>query len=379
MPNALGDFFSKLFSKNDGQSVLGLDIGSSAIKAVQIKKKKGKAVLETYGELSLGPYAGVEVGRATRIDNATLIQAINDLFSIKEVNITTRITGMAIPMRASMVSVLTFPTSDEKKLAEMVPLEARKYIPVPISEVAFDWSVIPNAFSGEDANEKDSAKNKQAPFKTEVLVVAIHNDTLSAYAELTTKTGLQNTFYEIEMFGAMRALLDQSQIAPALVIDFGSATTKIYIVEAGIVRESHVINRGFQDITLNISTSLSVPIDLAEQLKRNYGSNKAEDDKHVGDVATLVLDALFSEINTVMVSYQRKHAKNIGLVYLTGGGASMKGMAEKSLQHLSIKTEIGNSFSKVQVPAFLQEVLKATGTGFSVAVGVALRKLQELG
>lgn len=370
MSNPIGDFLSKIFSKSDEQSVVGIDIGSSAIKVVQVKKKRGKVVLETYGELALGPYANLEVGRATRLDTPSIVQAIKDLYSIKEVNITTKLSGVAIPMRSSMVSVLTFPTANEKQLAEMVPLEARKYIPVPISEVALDWSIIPRGFGESDEKTKD---------KSEVLVVAIHNDTLSAYNQIIKDTELQNTFFEIEMFCTMRTLLDQGQIAPVLIIDLGASSTKMYIVEGGVVRESHVINRGSQDITLNISTSLSIPIELAEQMKRNFGSNnKVEDDQHVGDVAGLVLDALFSEINSVVVAYQRKHSKNIGNAYLTGGGSAMKGVVEKATEHLSIQAEVGNSFAKIQVPAFLQEVLKVTGTGFSVAVGVALRKLQEL-
>ncbi len=369
MSNFLTDLLSKLGGSGD-ESVIGLDIGSSAIKAVQIKRKKGKAVLETYGELSLGPYANIEVGRSTRLDTATLVGALKDLFSIKEVNITTRNGGLAIPMRSSMVSVLAFPTLNQKQLGEMVPLEARKYIPVPISEVTIDWSIVPKAM-----NEKS---DKSKVEHTEVLVVAIHNDTLSTYSQISRDAEISKPFYEIEMFSTMRALLDQGLVAPALIVDIGSYSSKAYVIDAGVVRESHVVNRGSQDITLNIATSLSVPIDLAEKLKRNIGSNKPEEDVHITEVAGLVLDSVFSEINSVLVGFERKYGINVGSVYLTGGGAAMKGVSEKAFEHLSIKAEVGNSFAKVQIPAFLNDVLKQTGTGFSVAVGIALRALQEL-
>lgn len=370
MPNPISAFFSKLFASNQGDSVIGIDLGSAAIKVVQMKKKKGHAVLETYGELALGPYANTEVGRATRLDAATLVTALKDLWSIKEVNITSHSSGLAIPMRSSMVSVLTFPTNNSKQLEQMVPLEARKYIPVPISEVAMDWSVIPRVFEGDEETAGTG--------KSEVLVVAIHNDTLSQFSQVCAGAELNNSFYEIEMFGVMRALLDQGQIAPVLIVDMGAATSKAYIAEAGVVRESHIINRGSQDITLNISTSMGVSIDQAEQLKRSFGQNKPEEDKNIGDVASLVLDSIFSEINSVLMSFQRKYMKNVGKVILTGGGAALGGVAERAQTRLNIATEIGNAFGKVQVPAFLTDMLKVQGSGFSVAVGVALRKLQEL-
>lgn len=370
MPNPISAFFSNLFSSKQEESVIGIDLGSAAIKVVQMKKKKGHAVLETYGELALGPYANTEVGRATRLDADTIITAIKDLWGIKEVNITSKSSGLAIPMRSSMVSVLTFPTNNPKQLEQMVPLEARKYIPVPISEVAMDWSVIPRVFEGDEETAGTG--------KSEVLVVAIHNDALSQFAKVCKGAELNNSFYEIEMFGVMRALLDQGQIAPVLIIDMGAATSKVYIAEAGVVRESHIINRGSQDITLNISTSMGVSVDQAEQLKRNFGQNKPEEDKNVGDVAALVLDSIFTEINSVLLSFQRKYLKNVGKVILTGGGSALSGIADRAQARLNIATEVGNAFGKVQVPAFLTDMLKTQGSGFSVAVGIALRKLQEM-
>jgi type IV pilus assembly protein PilM len=369
MSNPISDFFSKLFGGNTFPSVIGLDIGSSAIKAVQLRKRKGKAVLETYGELSLGPYANTDVGRATRLDATTIAGALKDLYSIKEVNLTTKVTGMAIPIRSSMVSVLTFPTRDEKKLAEIVPLESRKYIPVPISEVILNWSLIPKPFEDESKN-----KNNES---SEVLVVAIHNDVVSLYTNIAKGAELDNSFFEIEMFSVMRSLLDQSQNSPVLIIDIGASSTKVYITEAGVVRESHIVNRGSQDITMNIATSLGIQTSVAEDMKKMFGSNKPEEDKHVQEVASLVLDTICSEVTTVTQSFQRKYQKNIGLVYLTGGGASMKGIKEIFQNRLQVPTEVGNVFSKIQVPAFLQETLKVSGAGFSVAVGVALRRLQE--
>src|SRR3989344_3057920 len=138
MQNPFGELFKK---KND--VVLGLDIGSSSIKAVELRKKGNKVVLETYGELSLGPYAETSIGQATKLSPPKLAEAMQNLLDEKEVAITTRNCGIAIPFHASLLKVIKMPKVGDKELAAMVPIEARKYIPVPISEVSLDWSIIP--------------------------------------------------------------------------------------------------------------------------------------------------------------------------------------------------------------------------------------------
>src|SRR3989339_897192 len=78
------------------QSVVGIDIGSSFVKVVQLKKKGGRAVLETYGELALGPIAGLEVGRMTNLSAEKIAQAVADIF--REANVTTKESAIAIPL-----------------------------------------------------------------------------------------------------------------------------------------------------------------------------------------------------------------------------------------------------------------------------------------
>ena len=136
MENPFKKVFGNLFKKTES-SAIGVDIGPSSIKIVQLKKQGGKAVLETYGALSLGPYAGIEVGRATRLPPQKIAEAITDL--IREANITTKQSGMSIPMSSSLVTVIQVPNVDQKELAQMIPIEARKYIPISISEVTLDW------------------------------------------------------------------------------------------------------------------------------------------------------------------------------------------------------------------------------------------------
>src|SRR5688572_8612298 len=114
-------FLDNIF-KSKETSVVGIDIGSSAIKVVQISKKNGQAVLETYGELALGPYAGGTVGQAVVLSADKIAQALTDLMKEKEVNITSTKSAISIPFASSLISVMELPQVSEKQLVHMVPL-----------------------------------------------------------------------------------------------------------------------------------------------------------------------------------------------------------------------------------------------------------------
>ena len=377
MSNSFSDIFKKMFSSNE-ESVVGIDIGSSSIKVVQLKRKHGKAVLETYGELALGPYAGFQIGQATNLPPEKIVEVLKDV--MKEANITTKNCGIAIPIKSSLVSTIEMPNFSEKQLNQMIPIEARKYIPVPISEVTLDWFVLPTEEDIPDESSEDLPKNSKElsdQKKIHVLIVAIHNDVLTRFSNLVASAELNAGFFEIEMFSMVRAAIDQDT-SPVMILDMGAAATKLCIVERGVVRNFHMISKGSQDLTLSISSALNVPVDRAEKLKRNFGSNVAEEDKQIKDIIGLVLDPILSETNSVLLNYERKYNKNISKVLLTGGGVALSGFAEYAKQKLDTDVVLALPFSKVETPAFLSEVLKKTGVGFSVAVGVALRRLQEL-
>ena len=359
-----------LFHKKDTR-VIGIDIGTSSIKVVQLRKKSGKAVLETYGALALGPYAGMAVGKATNLPIDKIVTALTDI--LREAHTTTTRGGIALPFNSSFMTVIEMPAVSEKQLLTMVPLEARKYIPVPITEVSLDWSIIPK----DEIKQQSTDEVNPSLQKTDVLVVAIHNDTIAEYQSIVEKVQLDANFFEIEIFSTMRSVVEQGS-DPVMILDIGAATTKLYIVERGSVRVSHTINRGSQDITSSIATSLGVSIEQAEIMKRTTGYSKTGgDNKEVSGLVTLTLDFIFGEAQRIMISYQHKHSKNITKVVLVGGGSAMKGILDIAKTSLRTEIELGNPFAKVEAPAFLADVLKNNGPEFAVSVGIALRRLAE--
>lgn len=366
-------FFSNIFNKKS-ESALGIDIGSSSIKIVQLHKKGDKAILDTYGELALGPYGGATIGQSTSLPTEKLVQALMDLLSEKEVGITTRVSGLAIPFRASLLSIIQMPKVAEKELAMMVPIEARKYIPVPISDVAIDWSIVPKAEVEDDAPKSEGQMKIQT---LDVLLVAIHNNIINQYKEVAAKTGLDCKFFEIEVFSTMRAVLEGVQGA-VMIFDMGASTTKLYLIERGLVHHSHTINAGSQEITANIARILNVSIEEAEVLKRSVGMGKTTNGVDLSEAVTVVADRIFSEANRFLFEFQKSRNKNVKSIYLVGGGSALRGFRDLAAANFKVEVVSGDPFEKVETPAFLEQILKVTGPEFTVAVGCALRCLGEV-
>ncbi|MBI4065668.1 type IV pilus assembly protein PilM [Candidatus Kaiserbacteria bacterium] len=353
-------FFSNLFAKKE-KSVLGVDIGSSSLKVVQLRKERGQAVLETYGELALGPYVGGEIGQATNLSAEQITETLKDL--LREAQVTTTNCGVSIPFSRSLLTLVELPyRADKQEQKTVIELEARKYIPVPISEVQLDWFVVPDISPSEDA------KNKE---KIEVLLVAVHNDELSLLQRVVAAAGLSASFYEIEIFSTIRASIDEP-VKPVMVLDIGAASTKTYVIEHGVVALSHSINIGSQDITRAISVSNNVSISRAEALKKEEGLGSS------GASPELVFSRIFSEVRRVLIQYENGHKKSVTSIVFTGGGGVTKELGTYAKNTFSIDVRIADPFKKTSAPAFMRPVLQEIGPEFAVAVGLALRKLEEI-
>lgn len=364
LPNLSG-IFSKVkgvIARKDGESVIGLDIGTSSIKVVQLAERKGSAVLETYGEIALGPYNEAEVGQASAPPAEKVAEALKDV--LKEANVTSVVGGISVPLSASLISLITLPTKDEDDLAAMVPIEARKYIPVPVSEVTLDWFVIPEA----EADFLGAQGRERAQNSTDVLLVAIHNTALERFQSTVAGAGLTPRFYEIEPFSIARAAYEHGT-SPVMVIDFGASGTRVYVIEFGIIDVSHTLNHGGQDMTLALAKSKGMTFAEAERMKREKGLQQS-------DAGYSTLEFIFAEARRIYLAYQRKEGKAISKIVLVGGGAALKGITDIAARNFDAPVSLGTPFERVSAPAFIAEVLHEAGPSFCSAVGLALRAIK---
>ncbi|KND51374.1 MAG: Type IV pilus assembly protein PilM [Parcubacteria bacterium C7867-001] len=360
-------FWSTIFGgQKKNASVVGIDIGSSSLKVVQLRRDNGSAVLETYGELALGPYAGAEIGQATNLPADIIGETLRDL--LDEAQVTTTDAGVSIPLSRSLLTLVELPRRDNpEEQKTIISLEARKYIPVPVSEVQLDWFIVPEPIS----------EGAAPPSKIKVLLVAVHNDELSLLQNAVQTANVSATFYELEIFSTIRSVIDEP-VQPVMVLDIGASATKVYVVERGVVALSHNIREGGQDVTRTIASAHGLAVGKAELLKKQHGFTNA-DSGYDRKTIELVFSRIFTEARRVLIQYETTHQKAISSIVLTGGGGVTKDLAAYASTFFSIAVRVADPFGKTAAPAFMRPVLEEIGPEFAVAVGLALRKLEEGG
>ncbi len=386
MDNPFKKIISRIGNMAGGgeSSAVGIDIGSSAIKVVEIKKKGSKIALETYGAIALGPYDTLDAGRITNLSVEKTSEALKEV--LKQSGVIVSSGAFSIPIQSSLIFTLEFPNSiKEVEMATIIPTEARKYIPVPITEVSLDYFVLPKKESSfEEMNDSlshpgvspETGVTEGESDKTNVLVVATQNDAISKYRSIISQASLSASFFEIEIFSSIRANFEH-ELSPVLLIDFGASRTKLSMVEFGMLKSYHTINRGGADISDSISKSLGVPFSEAEKMKKEFGLFGNPVEKSLADIIKIHVDYIFSEINNALLGYEKRYDRTISKVIFTGGGSLLKGLKEVAANNFRAEIEIGHPFYKVNAPEFLEKVLETMGPEFAVALGLALRKLQQ--
>lgn len=347
--------------KEDVAQAIGIDVGRSSIKVVQLRREKEKIILDTYGEIATGPYAGAIAGAGVHLGEEKLIEAIQDLF--REAKITARIAVVSIDASSAYVSLIKVPKVSDEELKTMMPFEARKYIPVPLTEVQMDWWHIPTMIN-IDADEK----------MINVVLAAVRNDTLADYNRIMAKLDLHNVEYEIQGYSIMRSVAPNTQ-GMVMYVDIGSQYTVLSLVYQNTVLNMQVITRGSQDSTTQLSKALSVPLDTAEETKRAFGYLGDASNRYIKDVMELSSYPLFGEVARLSLMYERKYNQTIEKIIISGGGARVPGVLKAYSDTVHIAAKIATPFEQIEVPQFLTEMIERVGPTYAVAIGCALKKI----
>ena len=357
---AFSTIFSGLKGKGAAASrVVGIDIGSSSIKLVEVEERDGVLTLTTYGELQLGPYAEQEVGQSVTLDSKKEQQALIDIIRESAVKATNAV--FAMPLSSSFVTTINFTADIKEDISSRVRVEARKYIPVPIGEVTLDWAEI------------DSVANKEEN-RRDVLVAAIQNEALNRFRVLMQFVNLKEPPTEIECFSALRGVYKDDEANIAL-IDMGAVSTKLYIAQNGLLQHMHRVRAGGAIATKRIASTLELTFEEAELAKRNA----KKEDQNFHDVKRAhhsCYDRALQEFRQVIREHEEKTQTKIDTVYLTGGGSlfpTTKLLIEETLQK---KVLFVNSFNKLAYPAFMEDMITELAPTFHVALGSALRNFE---
>lgn len=352
--------FHFLKKEDVGQSI-GIDIGSSSIKVVQLRREKEKIVLDTYGEIATGPYGGMSIGQSVHLGEEKTTQAIQDLF--REAKVTARSAVVAIEPSSAYVSLIKVPKVSDEELRTMIPFEARKYIPISLTEVQMDWWHVPTTIAIK-ADER----------MINIVLAAVKNETLGLYHRIMTKLDLKDIEYEIHGYSLMRSDPPKTE-GMIMYVDIGAQHTALSLVCNRTVLDMQVISRGSQDNTIQLSKALAVTIDVAEETKRLFGYVGDASNQYVKDIMQLSSYPLFGEVARLSLMYERKYNESIEGIVLSGGGSRIPGMLGAYGETVHIPGRVITPFEQVEVPTFLHEMIERIGPTYAVAIGCALKKL----
>ncbi|RLC34441.1 MAG: hypothetical protein DRZ76_02685 [Candidatus Nealsonbacteria bacterium] len=340
--------------KATAKSFLGVDIGTSSIKIVELSRAGKRRKLDNYGEIQAAslyekPFRTFEKSTLS-VSTQDVIRAIRGI--VKEARMKSRKSYFAIPDFSTFFTTLNLPPMTKEELPQAVQFQARQHIPLPLSEITLDWQVIGGG---------------------KVLLVAVPNEVINQYQEIAQSSQLELLSLEAEVFSLTRAVVKEEK-DPLILIDIGARSTTISIVEKGTLRISHSFDTAGNDFTNIISKGFHVDYPKAEEMKRNQGLNSGEGS--LRESLLPLIDLILEETKKITQSYFQSERKEAQKIILAGGSALLPGLVEYFSENLHKPVSVADPFSDLYYPPILEKDLKKMGPSYSIAVGAALYGLQ---
>lgn len=355
------------------KSKLGIDIGTASIKIVEVENAS-RLKLKNYGlfelkseDETIDVSSRGLIARANRLSDEDIVWGIKQ--TIKRAGIHSKDVIASIQSFATFSTVLTLPYLSEAEIAKAIPFEAKKYIPLPLSEVNIDWSIIDVAPTLAESATNQASKTPMV----EVFLVAVPKEEASKYQNIIRQAGLNLRALELENTALIRSIIG-NDMSPAVIVNIGGRSTTVLIVDKGVERQSHNYEVGGFEISKSISRALNISISRAEELKRSFGLKKV-DSNTIRQVMSSLVDLIVFETRKTVHHYEDLRGIKINKIFLVGGLTNMPGFYEYFKEKLQMEVVIGNASSRIIIPPELEPVRPELNTTFSVALGLAMRKL----
>ena len=345
-------FFSR------SSSILGVDIGTAYIKAVQLKQDADQPILESYGLVNVSYPTETAEELDPVVQVAQILKALHE-----KARFTTKQVIVSLPSNVAFVSILEMPPLSEKELPRSVEYQARKYVPLPLADVSLGWQIL------EDARELKVPEGVKHEGKIKVLLTAVPNNVLANYRRLFELAGLEIKAVEIESLSVIRSLLSQGNEEGVLIVDIGAKSTILSLIFGQYLWSTYYVSAGSDTVTSSIAKSLGVSFERAEAFKRE--TMDSDLNSPVIAITRTVTDLIKSQIQQLILISENQ-GKKISKLILTGGGSQIPGIDKEFLSVFPV-VEFGNCLGRVSYAPALEGRIGQVAPQLSVAVGLALR------
>lgn len=347
--------FGKFFQ--DQRKFLGIDIGGTVLKIVELENKEGK--------LFLSNYAWVEIPKIyerSEKETETLFEIVYPEYikkALKESGIKSKNAYVGIATTGSLIMVIDFPQMEKEQLDQAIKFEAQKYIPLPLEEVSLSWEVI-------DSSHKLDISNSS---KMQIFLAVVAKKNIFLYEKCIKNAGLLLKKVEIESVAVTRSLIGEDK-KKFVIVDIGYMNCNIDFVEDGFIKINRSISTGGNTLTKNIARSLGISEERAETMKLS-GTNFFSSEMNI---QMPTLEIILEEIKRILkVASSKDIGSKVETIILTGGSCELFGLTDFFQSRLGVKTILGNPFSRINYDPAMESILKSVKTKFPVSVGVVLK------
>ena len=354
--------FGSMLGRN--KQLVGLDIGSSAIKVVQIKEVNGKYFLQKFGMKPLEPEVIVD---GTVMDAGRVVTAIKELLT--ETNIKLKNAAISVSGHSVIVKKISLPPMADDELESEVKVAAEQYIPFDINEVNLDFHVL------KPSDQSDESQMS-------LLLVAAKKDKVNEMTELVRGAGLVPTVLDVDAF-AVENMYDvnyESDSGDVVgLVNIGASVMNINILKDGnslFTRDIAVGGSGYSEA---IQRELGVTFEEAEAIKKSYRAT----DSNAAAVAA-VLDGVNAEVSSEIaksIDYFKTTVAGGDLrkLVLSGGCAKVSGLADQLSERMGLPVELANPFLNIDVSGagIDDDSLSDLAPMAAVGVGLALRTIGD--
>jgi type IV pilus assembly protein PilM len=350
-----------LFSRAKG--LVGLDLGSSAVKLVELRERKGEFHLQRLGVEPLSPEAIVD---GSIMDSSLVVDAIlklNEETRVKNTNYATSLSGHSVIIKRIQV-----PGMNEDELADSIQWEAEQYIPFDINDVRLDYVVLDGEGRMGD--------------QMEVLLVAVKRDKVNDYTSVISQTGKQPVLVDVDAFALQNAYeinYDLDPLRTVALINMGAGVTNINVISRGATVFWRDISFGGNQFTEELQRELNLSFEQAEALKRGEHVDRYSP-ADVRPVLDGVSAEMASEIQKTFDFYSHTSSEGpVDELVLSGGCALTPNLQQVLRDRFQVPVEQMNPLRRIHYREsdFDSAWLQSIAPMLAVAVGLAVRRLGD--
>lgn len=344
------------------KKVLGIDIGASSIKIVELELRAGKPHLSNYAWMKIPDISEKNSSVGSNFFETAIPQYIKKITKISEIK--TKKAYASIPSFGGLITLIDFPKMTPSDMEQAIKFEAHKYIPTSLDEVVISWEIIKEEKSSEDNLNKN----------VQVLLVAASRNKVLAYEKIIKDSNLKLIGIEMENLAMVDSLVG-NDLGNFVILDIGYRVCNIIYTEKGIIKANRNIDAGGSDITRVIAKSLGITPERAEMMKvsgKDFFSLESS-------LNFPSIDLIIDEISRIIKTLPKKeNGSGVDALILSGGTANFNGLENFISKKLGLKTIMGNPFSRVSYDKKVEPAIEKIKSQFSVAMGLALKGIDEL-